>query len=75
LLLRLLLLLGRGRRLRQPLGTICAAPHLRKNGIKGFKPGWVPKASEADDAQKARYACNIGTQPVKPAVYGVNAPV
>ena len=25
--------------------------------------------------QNARSACNIGTQPVRPAVYGVNAPL
>ena len=32
-------------------------------------------ATETDDGQKARNACNIGTQPVRPKVYGVNAPL
>jgi hypothetical protein len=35
----------------------------------------IGRMSKTDDGQKARNACNIGTQPVKPAVYGVNAPV
>ena len=33
------------------------------------------RMSETDDGQKARNACNIGTQPVRPTVYGVNAPL
>ena len=32
-------------------------------------------SSITDDRQKARNACNIGTQPVRPKVYGVNAPL
>ena len=35
----------------------------------------IGRMSETDDAQKAMNACNIGTQPVRPAVYGVNAPL
>ena len=35
----------------------------------------VPRTSEADDRQKARTVCTIGTQPVIPAVYGVKAPL
>ena len=35
----------------------------------------IGRMSETDDGQKARNACNIGTQPVRPAVYGVNAPL
>jgi len=35
----------------------------------------IGRMSETDDGQKARNACNIGTQPVRPKVYGVNAPL
>ena len=35
----------------------------------------IGRMSETDDGQKARNACNIGTQPVRPTVYGVNAPL
>jgi hypothetical protein len=35
----------------------------------------VVQLVECQEAQKARYACNIGTQPVIPAVYGVNVPL
>jgi hypothetical protein len=35
----------------------------------------IGRMSETDDGQKARNACNIGTQPVRPEVYGVNAPL
>jgi hypothetical protein len=40
---------------------------------KKRKRNW--RMSETDDGQKARNACNIGTQPVRPKVYGVNAPL
>ena len=41
------------------------------------KHGLQPtELSETDECpQNARYACSIGTQPVSPAVYGVNAPL
>ena len=35
----------------------------------------LDELSETNDRQKARTACNIGTQPVIPAVYGVKAPL
>jgi hypothetical protein len=35
----------------------------------------IGRMSKTDDGQKARNACNIGTQPVRPKVYGVNAPL
>ena len=33
------------------------------------------RRSQTDDRQKARTACNIGTQPLRPEVYGVKAPL
>jgi hypothetical protein len=39
------------------------------------KENAIGRMSETDDGQKARNACNIGTQPVRPKVYGVNAPL
>src|SRR6188768_277595 len=41
------------------------------------KSGYVPfpGAGECHDHQNARTACNIGTQPFRPAVYGVKAPL
>jgi hypothetical protein len=41
--------------------------------FKNQKRHW--RMSETNEGQKARYHCNIGTQPVKPAVYGVNVPL
>jgi hypothetical protein len=38
--------------------------------------GTAPSVERSpNDGQKARNACNIGTQPVRPTVYGVNAPL
>ena len=47
------------------------------NGAARFqkRENAIGRMSETDDGQKARYHCNIGTQPVKPAVYGVNVPL
>jgi len=47
------------------------------NGAARFqqKENAIGRMSKTDDGQKARNACNIGTQPVRPKVYGVNAPL
>jgi hypothetical protein len=42
-------------------------------GFKTQNP--IGRISETDDGQKAMNPCNIGTQPVRPTVYGVKAPL
>lgn len=37
--------------------------------------GQTKRSPETDDCQNARTVCSIGTQPFRPAVYGVKAPL
>ena len=48
---------------------------LRDESVLLLDRNAIGRMSETDDGQKARNACNIGTQPVRPKVYGVNAPL
>ncbi len=49
--------------------------HLPDGPVGQLKGAEIGRMSETDGRQKARTVCTIGTQPFKPAVYGVKAPL